>query len=277
MREPYSRYLRLLGFHQLPSGLEGLERLVRQQVIRVPFENISKLLLIGRERAGRITTLPEYLDGLEHHDLGGTCHTANPFFAELLHEIGYDAYLLGCDMSHANVHTAIRVRLAGKQYHVDVGYGGPFYEPLPLAVLPHVMTQGPFRYVLDGGGDGRFTMNVLRGEERVHGYAVNETPRELTFFRQNILDSFQPSATFMTRLRVVRYFDDHAVELKNSLVTFHRAGNSEEIRVASQSQMREIFNDEFRMPRCPVEEAVATLEQRMGQSFFAMGRGDPFE
>jgi len=276
MREPYSRYLRLLGFDHPLSDLEGLRQVVRRHVIRVPFENISKLLLVGRERRGRVTALAEFLDGLERYDLGGTCYTANPFLAGLLREMGYDADLLGCDMAHANVHTAIRVRVGGDQYHVDVGYGGPFYEPLPLAELPREMNQGPYRYVLDRGGDGRLALNVFKGEERVHGYAVNETPREFAFFRDIILDSFRPAATFMTRLRVVRYFEDHSVELKNSLVTCHRGSESEETRLTSMKQLRRIFDDEFHMPRCPEEEAVQTLEQLMGQSFFAMGEGDPF-
>jgi arylamine N-acetyltransferase len=276
MREPYRRYLRLLGFDDPPSGLEGLHQLVRRHVIRVPFENISKLLLIGRERKGRITTLAEFLDGLEHHDLGGTCYTANPFFAELLQETGYDADLLGCDMRQANVHTAIRVRVAEKEYHVDVGYGGPFYEPLPLSDLPHEMKLRPYRYVFDRVTDGRLAMNVFRGKERIHGYVANETPRQLGFFTGIILDSFRPEATFMTLLRVVRYFDDHAVELKNAAVTCYDANESRVIRVGSMQQLREIFNDQFRMPRCPIETAVETLEQLMGQNFFAMGEGDLF-
>jgi len=276
MREPFPRYLRLLGFDHPPSGLGGLRQLVRQHVIRVPFENISKLLLIERERVGRVTTLSEYLDGLEHHDLGGTCYTANPFFAELLREIGYDADLLGCDMAHPNVHTAIRVRVGGKAYHVDVGYGGPFYEPLPLAELPHEMTQGPFRYVLDRSGDGRLALSVFRGAEQVHRYVVNETPRELGFFREIILDSFRPAATFMTLLRVVRYFDDRSVELKNNVVTCHDANESRTTRLRSMKEVRAVFHDEFRMPRCPAEKAVKVLESLTGQSFFEMGEGDLF-
>ena len=276
MREPYARYLRLLGFDRAPSGLEGLRQIVRQHVIRVPFENISKLLLIAREHKGRITTLSEYLDGIDQYDLGGTCYTANPFLAELLREVGYDADLLGCDMSHRNVHTAIRVCIEGKEYHVDVGYGGPFYEPMPLAALPYEIRHGSFHYVLDRAGDGRFAMNVSRDRERVHGYVVNEAPRSFAFFTDIILESFRPAATFMTLLRVVRYFDDHSVELKNSVITVQHRRNSRRIQLGSLKHLRQTFNEEFRMPRCPVENAVETLERITGQDFFAMGEGDPF-
>ena len=99
-------------------------------ICRVPFENISKLLLIGREGTPRPTRLPEFLDGIERQDLGGTCYSNNPFLVELLRALGYDADLLGADMSSPNVHTVIRVRLDGAEWHVDAGYGGPFWRPI---------------------------------------------------------------------------------------------------------------------------------------------------
>src|ERR1039458_5996611 len=111
MTEPFQRYLRLLGIVGRPSGLDGLRTLVRRHLSAVPFENISKLLLVDRERTGRVTTLTEFLDGIEQSDLGGTCYTNNPFLTELLRELGYDADLLGADMSRLNVHTCIRVRI----------------------------------------------------------------------------------------------------------------------------------------------------------------------
>jgi len=160
---------------------------------------------------------------------------------------------------------------------VDVGYGGPFYEPLPLARLPHEMPQGSYRYVLDRGSDGRLAMSVFHGGERVHGYVVNETPRWLEFFRDIILDSFRPTATFMTRLRVVRYFGGNcSAELQNNLVILARGAGSRELRLSSVKQIRETIDREFGMLRCPVEKAVETLEKITGQSFFSMGEGSPF-
>src|ERR1035438_3528771 len=103
MTEPFQRYLRLLGIVGRPSGLDGLRTLVRWHLAAVPFENISKLLLVDRERTGRVTTLTEFLDGIEYSDLGGTCYTNNPYLTELLRDLGYDADLLGADMGHPNV------------------------------------------------------------------------------------------------------------------------------------------------------------------------------
>src|SRR5579862_6628457 len=102
LREPYVRYLRLLGCDTPPQGEDGLQEIVRRHVWRAPFENISKLLLFAREGKGRIITLAEFLDGIEHQDLGGTCYSSNPYLARLLRALGYDADLLGADMSTPN-------------------------------------------------------------------------------------------------------------------------------------------------------------------------------
>ena len=153
--EPYPRYLRLLGIDEVPSGLEGLRTIVRQHLFRAPFENISKLCLFGREGAGRFVTLSEFLDRIEYHDLGGTCHACNPFLADLLRALGYDADLLGADMTpRLNCHTCLRVRIDSVAYHVDVGYGGPFREPIRLDRLPYEIVEGTQRYVLDRKPDG---------------------------------------------------------------------------------------------------------------------------
>src|SRR5690348_11061080 len=140
--EIYLRYLRLLGIEGIPSGLEGLREIVRRHIRQAPFENVSKLLLFAREGAGRAVPLAEFLDGIERFDLGGTCYSSNPHLADLLRRLGYDADLLGADMTAPNVHTSVRVRVNGVAYHVDCGYGGPFREPLRLDRLPHEFSEG---------------------------------------------------------------------------------------------------------------------------------------
>src|ERR1039457_380613 len=148
MADPFQRYLRLIGIAGHPAGLDGLRTLVRRHLSAVPFENMSKLLLWDREGAGRATTLPEFLDGVEYSDLGGTCYTNNPFLTDLLRELGYDADLLGADMNQPNVHTCIRVRIDSVAYHVDVGFAAPFREPIRLDRLPVPVEEGANRYVL---------------------------------------------------------------------------------------------------------------------------------
>ena len=268
--DPFGRYLRLLGFESPPAGLEGLRALVRAHISRIPFENISKLSLFHREGKGRVTTLSEFLDGIEHQDLGGTCYTSNPYFFELLRWIGYDVDLLAADMANPEVHTSIRVRLDSREYHIDVGYGAPFTEPMPLDRLPCEIRNGRLRYILDHAAEpGRYEIAHLREGERIHGYVVHGPPRDFSYFRRTIEDSYLPGKTFMTWLRIARFFEDHSVDLIDRTLTIHHRGQSRDYRLKSIHEIRAAVDNEMRMPRCPVEEAIEFLEQFNGNKFFA--------
>lgn len=205
MADLFQGYLRLLGVAAHPTGLEGLRSLVRCHLAAVPFENISKLLRADGKRSGLPTTLPEFLDDIEFSDLGGTCYTLNPFFAELLREVGYEVDLLGADMSQPNAHTCLRLRIDSIAYHVDVGFAAPFREPMPLDRLPVQVEEGSTRYVLsrDAGSDG-FRLSVLSEEDRGFAYVAHDPPRAREFFDPVVRDSYAPSAHFLNCLRIGR-------------------------------------------------------------------------
>jgi arylamine N-acetyltransferase len=267
----HERYLRLLGVSTTPAGWSALRDLVGRHLRRVPFENVSKLLLFAREGRGRVTTLPEFLDGIEHADLGGTCYTSNPFLADLLAVLGYDAVLHGADMDTPNVHTSIRVRASGREFHVDVGFAGPFREPIPLDDLPHEIAWGNDRYVLERRGAGYQMTVSTRGEPR-QGYFVHGPARAASFFDPVVLRSFEPGRTFMRVLRITRYFEDRAVELRNRQLLHVTADGVQERTIGSLRELRRAVDEELQMPRCPVEEAVAVLERLNAREFFGDDR-----
>ncbi len=267
--EPYTRYLRLLGFSEPPQGLDGLRAIVRRHLCRVPFENVSKLLLYEREPAGRPITLPEFLDGIERFDLGGTCYSSNPFLAELLRVLGYDADLLGADMmTFPNVHTSVRVHLDGREYHVDAGNGAPFLEPMPLDRLPHVIAIGRYRYVLDRHNPEGHRMAASFAGEEVHSYVVHGPPRPREFFEPIVLDSFQPGRKFMTWLRITRCFEDRVLDLRNRTLTWSEGSESRETILKDAGELQRAVAGDMAMPRCPVLPAVEILERLTGKPFF---------
>ena len=268
MREQFKRYLNLLGLDSPPAGLEGLRQLVHAHITRVPFENVSKLLLFDRERAESVTTLEEFLDGLEHHDLGGTCYTANPALAELLRALGYQADLLSADMNNPHVHSCLRVHLDRRQYHVDVGNAAPFLEPFPLDALPYEFARGEMKWIFDCAEDGRVRCRVFSVGGHVHGYIANEQPFAAEDFGHIVEDSFQPGRTFMSLLRLVRIFPEHTVELKNRTLRLHRGSSTTEATFNDMSELRGAVDEQFLMPRCPVEKAVEILERINGFEFF---------
>jgi arylamine N-acetyltransferase len=268
LQEPYRRYLRVLGIDGVPSGLDGLRTIVRRHLFRAPFENISKLLLFGQEGAGRFITLSEFLDRMEHQDLGGTCHSCNPNLADLLRELGYDTDLLGADMGpRLNCHTCLRVRVDSVPYHVDVGYGGPFRAPIRLDRLPYELIEGTGRYVL-GRTTDVYEMVVFSGQNRVHGYIVHDTPRTLEFFTPTLQNSFQPTAAFMNCVRICRFFEDHSVELLDRSLSIHRGTETIQSELNTLEEWKSAIANHLCMPRCPSEAALKVLEQVTGKPFF---------
>lgn len=260
LSEPYTHYLRLLGITDSPAGLEGLRTIIRRHLQRVPFENVSKLLLYAREGAGRRFTLAEFLDGIEHYDLGGTCYNSNPHLIGLLRHLGYDADLLAADMTVPNCHTCIRVRIDGVPYHVDCGYGGPFREPMRLDRMPHDFFEGSLRYVFNHNAHpNAFEMKVLSGDQRVHGYVVHEPPQSPAFFDPALLNSFLPDRTFMTHLRLVKIFEDHSVELFDCRLSINRGGETTQTELRTLAEVKSVIANELAMPRCPIDSVVGLL------------------
>ena len=273
--EPFLRYLKLLGIYGRPEGIKGLEEIVLRHLCRVPFENVSKLLLFARDNGGRAVTLNEFLDGIEYRDLGGTCHSSNPYLAGLLRSLGYESILLGADMTEPDVHTNIRVSIDSIDYHVDVGYAAPFRRPIRLDRLPFEVVQGDFRYVLDRRpDDGRYEVSVLSGKERVHGYVVNETPRDPDYFNKTIRESFEPGRGFMTRFRITRFFPEHTVEIRDRTALYFRGTESRITELNDIDELEHVVFNDMQMPRCPIRNAIEVLEAVTGSSFWANGK-DP--
>lgn len=258
----------MLGIQRFPAGLEGLRAVVRAHLLRAPFENVSKLLLIAREGHGRFFSLSEYLEGIEKRDLGGTCYSANPYLASLLRALGYETDLLGADMgTRQDTHTCLRVRLDSVPYHVDVGYGGPFRDPIRLDRLPFELVEGAQRYVLESRGDAQ-EMAVFSGEQRVHGYIVHDPPRPLEFFSGSMRNSFAPTATFLNCLRICRFFEDHSVMLLDRTLSIHRGATTTKAELSRPAAWEAAFTTHLHMPRCPFRAAIQVLEQITGKAFF---------
>ncbi len=182
----FERYLSILGIEPEEPSHDHLRRLVRAQLVRVPFENISKLYLKKTRDASFIPSLEEYLDGIERFNFGGTCYANNPYFAKLLHHCGYDVDLCSADMTKPDVHVVSMVHLEGREYLVDVGYGAPFYAPIPLDLIrEQEIPWGENRYVLHPRDEqGRSRMDQYRDGELVHSYLAKPEPREIGDFAE---------------------------------------------------------------------------------------------
>jgi len=257
----FERYLSILGFEQEDPSLDHLRRLVSAQLIRVPFENISKLYLKKTQNASYIPSLVKHLDGIERFSLGGTCYANNPYFAELLRHCGYEVDLCGADMTRPDVHVVSIVRIEGREYLVDVGYGAPFFEPMALDLDESLeIVFGGSRYVLhprDARGGSR--MDHLRDGELIHGYVAKPEPREIDHFDEVIRESYTEAATFMNVVVVERFFSGHSVRIHNFTLTESTPDNATTTQLADKEELVEAIEHHCGFPGEIVREAIANI------------------
>ena len=211
------RYLELLAVDVRVPDRSTLARLVRAHLERVPFENLSKLYYLRNEGLRTIPALPRYLDGISRLGFGGTCYSNNYYLFSLLQALGYQARFCGADMSAADVHTTIRVRLGAREWLVDVGYGAPFFDPFALdSTGDQVVALGRERFELRPRDQLQHVrLDHYRDNRLVHGYTAKPEALAAARFAAVIADSYAPDATFMNKLVMVGFAGDRALRIDN--------------------------------------------------------------
>jgi len=261
-KDQFARYLRLLSVVPRAPSLDALSELTVAHLTRIPFENISKLYYRRQVRPHRPPELTRFLDGVEQHHFGGTCY-ANAFnLHQLLTHLGYKVALCGADMSAPDVHMVNIVRLDGRPYLVDVGYGAPFLRPLPLDLAhDQDIVWGRERYVLkprDTAGYSRLELHRDGGVR--HGYVVNPSPRRIEEFAEVIADSFSDRATFMHALLVARFWPTRSVTLRNLILIEAEGADFSVRQIPGRDQLPRVIEEQFRIPADITRRALDGVE-----------------
>ncbi len=253
----FERYLSILGIEPEEPSHDHLRRLVRAQLIQVPFENISKLYLKKTRDASFIPSLEEHLDGIERFNFGGTCYANNPYFAKLLRHCGYDVDLCGADMTRPDVHVVSMVRLEGR----DVGYGAPFDAPMPLDLdREQDFVLGANRYVLHPRDkQGRSRMEQHRNGKLIHSYLAKPEPREIDDFAEVIRDSYSDVATFMNVVVVERFFTDRSLRFQNFSLAESTPDGTTTTGLADKEELAKAIAHHCGFPCEMVRKAIADI------------------
>jgi arylamine N-acetyltransferase len=259
--EVFTKYLSILRVDQEEPSLDHLRRLVHAQLIQVPFENISKLFLKKTLNASFVPSLEDHLDGIARFNFGGTCYANNPYFAELLRYCDYDVDLLGADMTRPDVHMVSVVRLEGREYLVDVGYGAPFYAPMPLDLdRDQEILWGENRYVLHPRDEeGRSRMDQHRDGTLVHGYLAKPEPRQIGDFAKVIGESYTDAATFMNVVVVERFFPGRSLRFHNFDLKESTPDATTITRLADKQELAAAIAQSCGFPGEVVREAIADI------------------
>lgn len=258
-------YLGLLGCGRRPPTWDALLELTSAHLVRVPFENVSKIH--HRAHLGRrwIPSMQEYLDGIKQHHFGGTCYTNNYYANLLLAHLGYQVKLCAAQIARdgtaPNGHMVSIVTVEGREAIVDVGYGAPFWFPLPRDLhKDYEVKVGRDRYVLhptDALGCSRLEM--YRDGQLTHGYLARPAPCVITEFTEVITNSYAASAMFQRSLVLHRFWHDGFVSVRNFDAVIARESWMEHHRLDSCVALANFVCEHFDMPVGIVTEVIAQL------------------
>jgi arylamine N-acetyltransferase len=245
------RFHRVLGVTGSGTSRAALCELVAAHVERVPCENLSTLYYRALGAAPSPPDPARYLDGVEHHHLGGTCRYVNTYFGRFLCGLGYDVATCG-----TNGHVVLVVTIEGREHLVDVGHGAPFFHPLPLDLeVDHVLALGTDRYVLrPRDKQGRSRVEFYRDGHLVLAYAVDPAARTV--------DGCGDASGIAHSVRFVRYLaDGRSIALTNGVLIERDGRRSRATRVRGELELADLIEATFEVPHEIVETALGRASQ----------------
>lgn len=260
-RTIFDKYLSLLEQKREDPSLEYLHKIVKSHLIKVPFENISKLLF-KKKGMNTIPTFTGYLDGIAKYNFGGTCYSINYYLYLLLQHLGFDIKLCGCDMKNPDVHLISMVTIENREFVVDGGYAAPFLEPIPRDLKSdYLINTGNEKYILKPQNiNGTSLLEQYHNGELKHWYTAKPQARKIEEFEQVIKDSYIGQAMFMNAILITRFFENGSVVLRNLNLTERVDGKTTLAKIDFED-IPELVNKKFGMPAELVKKAISRLSE----------------
>ncbi|MBT8377982.1 MAG: arylamine N-acetyltransferase [Ignavibacteria bacterium] len=257
----FEKYLSILALKKSNPNYDFLRKIVKAHLIKIPFENISKLLL-KKHRINYIPSLSEYLNGIEQYNFGGTCYANNYYLNLLLKFLGYNIKLCGADMKNPDVHLISIVTIDNKEFIVDCGYAAPLFNPLPRDVKnDFTFSFGDEKYIIKmQDSKGHTKVEQYFNGKLQHWYSAKPEPRKIDEFRKIIKESYEDDATFMNAIRITRFTENGSLVLINLYLTEIVDDNITTTKI-ERKDLPIIIEQKFGIPSQVVAKATSHLQE----------------
>ncbi|HVT11463.1 MAG TPA: hypothetical protein VHE55_04285 [Fimbriimonadaceae bacterium] len=158
MKSPAFRVLDRLGMAAVDTDENGMRRLYREWCIKVPFDNIRKLIahLEGGAEPLPGTDADDFLESWLEHGTGGTCWPASNGLYEVARAAGFEGFRATASMWDRGVptHGTVIVRVDGKDWVIDSSI--LTMNPFPLQKDSVYVHPGPMHPVEVEWDEGSF-------------------------------------------------------------------------------------------------------------------------
>jgi N-hydroxyarylamine O-acetyltransferase len=252
-------YFRRIGYggSRAPT-LETLRAIHLRHALTIPFENLDPFL----RRPVRLD--PAALEQkLVRDRRGGYCFEHNLLFKAVLDALGFRVAGLAArvvwnlpdGVTLPRTHMLLRIALDGQDLLADVGFGGQtLTEPIRLmADIEQTTPHEPFRLLAVGDG---FLMQAKLGGEWKSLHRFDLQPQLLPDYEvANWYVSTHPESRFVKNLTVAMPANGRRYALFNRDFSVHHLdGPSEQRRLASAREIRQVLREVFGLPLSNVAE-----------------------
>lgn len=161
-----------------------LEALHFAHIQHIVFENLD--IHLGRPIE---IDVPRIFDKIVRRSRGGFCYELNSLFGSLLLSLGYEVSLHEARVVAPGArgipfgHVCLIVKCGGKDWLVDVGFGGAFERPLEIGRRDEQRDEGG-THILEPKGEEYVLRTRVPGGEMEAQYQFDPVPRHLDEFKE---------------------------------------------------------------------------------------------
>jgi len=248
-------YLRRINYNGVVyRDLATLRQLQHNHVFAIPFETLDIQNQVPILLQTNFLYQKVIYDGR-----GGYCYELNLLFHNLLTLIGFDVLVIGGRLHHGNgkfgrefEHMALLVKLNGRQWLVDVGYGD--FSLVPLAITPgeiHGDGRNFYQIIDNVLVDGRSYLGVAKWNASKQDFKIDYlftvTPRALSdFYEMNEYHQTSPESHFRRSLICTLPTKEGRISLINNKLIRTENGKRQ-VRIIHSDQRDEILEKYFHM------------------------------
>ena len=237
---PLDAYFERIGFDGTAAAdLDSVARLMRAQLMRVPFENLDI-------QAGKMISLePQLLiEKVIRHRRGGYCFEVNSLFALALDMLGIPYFFIAATpLGHhgarkAKTHMALIVELQERQWLCDCGYGAyGLRAPLALDSVGSEVRQDGDLFKLHRDESGDLILQTWVHDVWEPQYSFDLVPQKLSdFVGANEYNATHHDSLFVRRLLVVLFTPGGRKILFGNQLRLIEEGHEEKIQLTPDNR-----------------------------------------